>query len=143
MKALVVYEGNTEKVAQAICAGMKQAGQSDVECMEVGRASPAKLAKAEYWVLGGPSNGLLPGRKITDLLNKSVSSGSKSVGVLFDTRMAGETAGMSEKLASIMKIHNMKVASWTYFSLGPNKALLDGEETLANIFGRNLVEMMK
>jgi flavorubredoxin len=143
MKALVVYEGNTEKVAQAICAGMKQAGQSDVVCMAVGRASPAELAKAEYWVLGGPSYGFLAGRKITGLLNKSVASGGKSVGVLFDTRMAGETSGTSEKLASIMKNHNMMVASWTYFSLGPDKVLLDGEEALANTFGKNLVEMMK
>ncbi|MBI0582903.1 MAG: hypothetical protein ISF22_01610 [Methanomassiliicoccus sp.] len=143
MKALVVYEGNTEKVAQAICSGLKQAGQSEVECKSVGSVTSADLAKAQYWVLGGPSSGFLAGRKITGLLKKTIGTNGKAVGVLFDTRVAGEPAGMSEKLAAIMKGANMKVASWTYFSTGQDKMLLPGEESLAVIYGKNLAEMMK
>lgn len=142
MKALVVYEGNTEKVAQAICSGLKQGGV-DAACKAVGAVSPADLANMEYWILGGPSNGFLAGRKITGLLKKSVGTNGKATGVLFDTRMAGETSGMSEKLAALMRGANMKVASWTYFSTGPSKDLLPGEESMAVVYGRNLVESLK
>ena len=127
MKALVVYEGNTEKVAQAICSGLKQSGLADVECKAVGN------------IASGPSEGRVLGHRRTvdripgrtedqGLLRKSVSSGSKANAVLFDTRMAGSTTGMVDKLAAIVKSDNMKVASSTYFSLGPSKALMDGEE---------------
>jgi hypothetical protein len=143
VKALVVYEGNTEKVAQAICSGLKQGGVGDVACKTVGAVSPADLANVEYWILGGPSNGFLAGRKVTGLLKKAIGTNGKATGVLFDTRMAGEPSGMSEKLASIMKGANISVASWTYFSTGPNKDLLPGEETMAAIYGRNLAGSMK
>lgn len=142
MKALVVYEGNAEKVGQAICSGLKQGGV-DVACKAVGAVSPADLANAEYWILGGPSNGFLAGRKITGLLKRSITSNGKATGVLFDTRMAGEASGMSEKLAAIMKGANIKVASWTYFSTGPSKDLLPGEESMAVVYGRNLAESVK
>jgi hypothetical protein len=138
-----VYEGNTEKVAQAICSGLKQGGLADAVCKPVGSVAPADLAKVDYWVLGGPSNGFLAGRKITGLLKKSVGTNGKATGVLFDTRMAGEPSGMSEKLAAIMKGSNINVASWTYFSTGQDKALLPGEESMAVIYGRNLAETMK
>jgi len=142
VKALVVYEGNTEKIAQAICSGLKQGGV-DAACKAVGAVSPADLANTEYWVLGGPSNGFLAGRKITGLLKKSLGTNSNAAGVLFDTRMAGAPSGMSEKLAALMRGANMKVASWTYFSTGPNKELLPGEETMAVVYGRNLVNSLK
>jgi hypothetical protein len=35
------------------------------------------------------------------------------------------------------------VISWTYFSLGSNQALMDGEEALAVTYGKNLTEMLK
>ncbi|MDW5563907.1 MAG: hypothetical protein SA339_11845 [Methanomassiliicoccus sp.] len=143
MKALIVYEGNTEKVGQAICSGMKQSGLADVTCRAVGNVSPADLASADYWVLGAPSSGFFAGRKISGLLKRSVSTNGKAKGVLFDTRMAGEQSGMVEKLAAIMKGANINVTSWTYFSTGPNKELLPGEETMAMIYGKNLAESMK
>lgn len=143
MKAIVVYEGNTEKVAQAICSGLKQGGMADVVCKPVGSVGPADLMNIDYWVLGGPSNGFLAGRKITGLLRKATSTGGNAVGVLFDTRMAGEPSGLSEKLATVMTGANIKVASWTYFSTGPDKVLLPGEESMAAIYGRNLVGSMK
>jgi flavorubredoxin len=142
VKALVVYEGNTEKVAQAICSGLKQGGV-DAACKSVGAVTPADLANTEYWILGGPSNGFLAGRKITGLLKKSLGTNSKAAGVFFDTRMAGAPSGTSEKLAALMKGANMNVASWTYFSTGPNKELLPGEETMAVVYGRNLVNSLK
>lgn len=143
MKALVIYEGNTEKVGQAICSGLKQGGVTDVACKAVGSVSPADLSGMDYWILGGPSNGFLAGRKITGLLKKSIGSNGKAQGVLFDTRMAGEPSGLSDRLAAMMKGANLNVASWTYFSTGPNKELMPGEESMAVIFGRNLAGSMK
>jgi hypothetical protein len=35
------------------------------------------------------------------------------------------------------------VISWTYFSLGSNQALKDGEEALEVTYGKNLTEMLK
>jgi flavorubredoxin len=142
MKALVVYEGNTEKVAQAICSGLKQSGLADVECKAVGNVTPSDLQKAEYWVIGGPSTGFLAGRKVQGLLRKSVGNG-KANAVLFDTRMAGSTTGMVDKMAAIVKGANGKVAASTFFSLAPSKALMDGEENLAVVYGMNLVNLMK
>lgn len=143
VKAIVVYEGNAEKVAQAICSGLKQGGLADVACKPVESVAPADLANVDYWVMGGPSSGFLAGRKITGLLKKAVGTNSKATGILFDTRVAGEPSGLSEKLAAIMKAASIKVASWTYFSTGPDKALLPGEEGMAAIYGRNLAESMK
>lgn len=143
MKALVVYEGNTEKIGQAICSGLKQGGWTDVACKAVGSVSPSELANVDYMVLGGPSNGFLAGRKITGLARKAVGGNSKAKAVLFDTRMAGEQSGLSEKLATIMKGANLNVASRTYFSTGPSKELLAGEESMAVVFGKNLAGTLK
>jgi flavorubredoxin len=142
MKALVVYEGNTEKVAQAICSGLKQGGLADAECKAVGNVTPSDLQKADYWVMGGPSSGFLAGRKIQGLLRKSVGAG-KANAVLFDTRMAGSATGMTDKMAAIVKGANGNVVASTYFSMGPSKALMDGEENLAVVYGRNLLNLMK
>ncbi len=143
MKTLVVYEGNTEKVAQAICSGLKQSGIADVECKAVGNISSSDLQKAEYWVVGGPSSGFFAGRKIQGLLKKSIGTNGKHSAAVFDTRLAGSSSGMAEKLAVILKGGNVNLTSWTYFSLGPSKALMDGEENLAVVYGRNLAGMMK
>ena len=143
MNALVVYEGSTEKVAQAIYSGLKQGGVADVACRAVGAVSPADLANAEYWIMGGPSNGLLAGKRIAGLLKKSLGTNSKAMGVLFDTRLPGEPSGMSEKLAVLMRSSSMEVASWTYFTTGPSNDLLPGEESMAVIYGRNLAGSLK
>lgn len=74
--------------------------------MPVNKVTAADLAKAELWVLGGPSNGFLSGRKITGLLSKSAKANGKAMGATFDTRMAGQDSGIANKLASIMTQNN-------------------------------------
>lgn len=143
MKALVVYEGSTEKVAQAICSGLKQSGLGDVECKAVGNVSISDLQKADHWVVGGPSSGFFAGRKVQGLLRKSIGTNGKHSAVVFDTRLAGSSSGMAEKLAAIVKGGNINLTSSTYFSLGPNKVLMDGEENLAVVYGRNLAGLLK
>jgi len=141
MKAIVVYEGSTEKVAQAICSGLKQSGIADAECKAIGNVTPADLQKADYYVVGGPSSGFLAGRKAQGLLRKA--AGTKGKAVLFDTRVVGSSSGLAEKMAGIVKGGNGNVAAMTYFSLGPDKALMPGEESLAVVYGRNLATWMQ
>ena len=143
MKALVVYEGNAEKVGQAICSGLKQSGLTDVECKAVGNVTTSDLQKADFWIMGGPSSGFFAGRKIQGRLKQALGGNGKHKGVTFDTRNAGATSGMAEKLAALMKSGGVEVVSRTYFSLGPNKALMDGEENLAVLYGRSLAETIK
>lgn len=143
MKAIVVYDGNTEKIGQAICSGMKQSGFAGVECKAAGNVSAADLQNYDFWIMGGNSAGFLAGRKVQGLLKKAGANGAKKTGVAFDTRPAGTASGMAEKLAALMKGSGVNVTGSTYFSLGPSKALMDGEEALAVIFGKNLVSEMK
>jgi menaquinone-dependent protoporphyrinogen IX oxidase len=143
MKALVVYEGSTENIAQAICSGLKQSGLDDVECKAVGNVTISDLQKADNWVVGGPSGGFFSGRKVQGLLKRSMGTDGKHSAAVFDTRPAGSSSGMAEKLAATVKGGNINLASSTYFSLGANKVLMDGEENLAVIYGRNLAGLMK
>jgi menaquinone-dependent protoporphyrinogen IX oxidase len=143
MKALVVYDGNTEKIAQAICSGMKKGGFTDVECKAAGAVSATDLGGADYWVVGGSSTGFLAGRKIQGLVKKATPANGKHSGAAFDVRPAGATSGMANKLAVLMKSGGVNVVSSTYFSLDAGKALMDGEEGLAAVYGRNLVNALK
>lgn len=139
MKALVVYDsasGNTDKVAQAICSGMRQMGLSEVECKAANSVTMKDLSEAEVWVMGSP-NGFLAGRKVQGVLRKAAGSG-KHRGVAFDTRSPGMTTGSAQKIAQAMQASGIDLLGWTYFSLGPNKALMEGEEGMAVVYGRNL-----
>jgi hypothetical protein len=122
---------------------LKQGGLADVECKAVGNVASSDLQKAEYWIVGGPSSGFFAGRKVQGLLRKSMGTNGKHNAVVFDTRMAGSSSGMAEKLAAIIKGGSVNLAASTYFSMGSNKVLMDGEESLAVVYGRNLADMIK
>jgi flavorubredoxin len=141
MKALVVYDGNTEKVGQAIAAGLKAAG-ADAVCKAAGSASAADLQAADYLVVGSASSGFLVGGKAKKAVKNGLAA-KKTNFVLFDTRAAGAATGMSQTLAEMVKGGGGAVVNWTYFGLGPDKALMSGEEALAKVFGANLATMMK
>ncbi|MGE5379368.1 MAG: flavodoxin family protein [Candidatus Saccharibacteria bacterium] len=142
MKALVVYEGNTEKVGQAICDGLKQTKAADVECKAAGSVGASDLQSADYIIVGAPSSGFLVGRKAKAVVKNAVAA-KKTKFVLFDTRAAGASMGMAQSLAEMVKGGGGNVVAWTYFGLGPDKALMGGEESLAKVYGANLATMMK
>ena len=60
MKITIVYEsmfGNTHKVAQAISDGVREAHpDADVECVDVGNASPELTKSTDLLVVGGPTH---------------------------------------------------------------------------------------
>jgi HSP20 family molecular chaperone IbpA len=60
MKITIVYEsmfGNTNKVAQAISDGVREAHpDADVECVAVGNASPELIKSTDLLVVGGPTH---------------------------------------------------------------------------------------
>lgn len=144
MKALVVYDsagGNTDKVAEAICSGMKQMGYMDTVCKAAGTVTAADLQGTDVWVMGSP-NGFLAGRKVGKVL-KNAPAGAKAKGFVFDTRTASATMGSADKIAAAMRAKGIEVVGKTYFSLGPGNTLLEGEEGLAVAYGRNLVNNVK
>lgn len=56
MKALVAYEsmyGNTQEIAEAICAGLAET--MDADCLEIGQV-PGDLSGIDLLVLGGPTH---------------------------------------------------------------------------------------
>jgi len=140
MKALVIYDstgGSVGKVAEAICSGMKQMGRLDAVCKAAGSVTPAELQSADVWVMGSP-NGFLAGRKVNKLI-KNAPAGTKAKAFVFDTRAASAAMGPADKLAAAMRAKGIEVAGKTYFSLGAGNTLLDGEESLAVAYGRNLI----
>ena len=144
MKALVVYDstnGSADKVAEAICSGMKQMGHADAVCKAASNVTAADLQGADVWVMGSP-NGFLAGRKVGKVL-KSAPGGTKVKGFVFDTRPSNLTMGSADKIAAAMSAKGVNVVGQTYFSLGPGKALMDGEEGLAVAYGRNLANNVK
>lgn len=90
MKALVVYDsvfGNTEKIAQAIGAGLGP--QAEVEVCRVGDVKPNHLMEADLLIVGSPTRGFRPTPATTKLLKGIARDGLKNVMVAgFDTRFS-------------------------------------------------------
>jgi len=142
MKALVTYDssnGSADKIAEAICLGMKQMGFADAVCKPAGNVTAADLQGAEVWVLGSP-NGFLAGRKVSKVI-KNATGGNAVKAVAFETRQSRAAAGSVEKIAAALSAKGVTVVDRTYFSLGSN-GLLDGEEDLAVAYGRNLANLV-
>jgi flavodoxin len=82
MKALVVYDsvhGNTEKIAQAIAAGIS--GQA----LRVGGVKPADLVGLDLLIMGSPTHGGFPTEEINRLL-KALPALQGAKVAAFDTR---------------------------------------------------------
>ncbi|HOB38225.1 MAG TPA: hypothetical protein PKI40_04070 [Methanomassiliicoccaceae archaeon] len=142
MKALVVYDaakGGADRVGEAICAGMRQMGII-AECKAAADVTSADLQDAEVLIVGSP-NGFLAGRKAAKVI-KSAAGRSGLKGIAFETRAANSPPGSLEKLASMMSANGITLLGKTYFSLGANNALMDGEKDMAEAYGRNLPNLL-
>lgn len=93
MKALVIYDsvfGNTEKVAQAIAAGL------DSPALPVAQATGEQISGLELLVVGSPTRGFRPTEAISKFLNELPKNHLAGVQVAsFDTRIALETIDSS------------------------------------------------
>jgi len=104
---MVVYDsvfGNTEKIAQAIGAGL--GAQAEVEVCRVGDVRPDQLMKADLLIVGSPTRGFRPTPATTKLLKGIAKDGLKNVMVAgFDTRFSeSQIAEGPAILAGLVKI---------------------------------------
>jgi Flavodoxin domain len=163
MKALIVYEsmwGNTQKVAEAIAAGLRET--VDVEVMEVGHAPEEPGSEVALVVAGGPTHAFSMTRPSTraDAVTKGAPQGSSSTGLrewldglpsghhpqgiaTFDTRvrtvrhLPGSAAKSAAKTARRHGYERAAVPQSFYVDdvAGP---LLEGELDRATAWGRDL-----
>ena len=89
MKILVIYDsvfGNTEKIAQAVSAGL--AGRGEVELLKVADVTPQKLAGVGLLVAGSPTRGFRATEGMKALLKNLPAGALQGVKVAaFDTRL--------------------------------------------------------
>jgi flavodoxin len=144
MKTLVVYGtryGNTQRVAEAIADGVKEAG--DVEVLALEAATPSKVREADLIVVGGPTEAhgttpalkawvdglafVLEGKAVaafdTRLDYARVLSGSASRGIEARLRRAGA---------------RMVAADGSFLVKGKQPQLEPGELTRAVEWGRRV-----
>lgn len=114
MKALVIYDslyGNTERVAQAIGAGLSGAiGVSDyVEVVKVGEARPGQLSGLDLLLIGAPTHGSHPSpaaQEFLDCIPRDALVGVKVAA--FDTRTD------MDKLTGVMRLFGKILGAWGF-----------------------------
>jgi flavodoxin len=164
MKALIVYEsmfGNTEQVARAIATGLTQAGDVDVELIDVERAPSRPEQDVELLAVGGPTHAFSMSRESTraDAIRQGATQGSRVTGlrewleqlpkgdtslrmVAFDTRVGkvrhlpGSAAKTATRAARRHGYHVDRPLSFYVDDI--NGPLLDGELERAVAWGRRL-----
>ncbi len=106
MSILIIYDlvfGNTEKIAQAIGAGL--ASQGNVETLRVNAVKPEQLAGLELLIVGSPTRQFRPTAGTTSFLNGIPGSSLKGVKVAaFDTRITQSKIEGTPVLAFFVRI---------------------------------------
>ena len=137
-KALVVYDsktGNTEKMAKAISAGIKEA-EHNVETKHVDKTSLDDLMVADAIILGSPTQFCTMSAKMKALIDKSIEiypdKLQNKIGAAFTS--SGAIAGGNEtallSLIQAMLMHRMVIVGHQSGSFGavsigePNKECL-------------------
>ncbi len=144
LRTLVVYDssyGNTEKVALAICSGMKEVGLSEVECKRADAVGDEDFRKSDVWVIGTPTHigGPTGDAKKAVKIASKIGGAGKS-GAVFDTRFASVSKGGSQKIQEMMEKAGVKIvvpAEW-FVVEGTKGPLVQGEEARAVTFGRKV-----
>jgi flavodoxin len=145
MNALVLYDskhGNTEKIAQAIAAGLKEGGVAMVECRALAASGEEDFRGRDLWVLGTPTHyGSLPFR-FSALLKNALKEDHPGVkAAIFDTRMKDFPRGSVVKLRKILEKKGKTVIGEESFVVnGMRGPLADGEEERARLFGKQVAE---
>ena len=144
LKALVVYDtqhGNTEKIALAVAAGLKEAGW-EAAAKKAEDATEADLKAAELWVFGSPVHigGATGTAKKAVKLAVAAGAAGKKVAT-FDTRFANaDGRGAAEKMGETLTEAGAKVvAPPQWFVVVKTKGpLAEGEEAKAVELGKKI-----
>jgi flavodoxin len=143
MRAIVIYDskhGNTEKIAEAIAAGVAEAGVA-VECRKISMSSEEDLRGVDLWILGSMTRwGGAPFVLRTLLKNGLKEEGAKAKrGAVFDTRYANMTKGASENLSALFTKAGVDVIGEEHFVVAAMKGpLQEGEVERAHAYGLKL-----
>jgi flavodoxin len=143
MKALVLYDskhGNTEKVAQAIAAGLQEGGLDTVECRALAASGEEDFRGKDLWVLGTPTHyGSVPFR-FSILLKNALKEDHPGVkAAVFDTRMKDFPKGAVLKLRKVLEKREKPVIADASFVVdGMRGPLVEGEEERAMLFGKQI-----
>lgn len=133
--------GNTEKIAMAICHGMKEVGLSEVECERADAVGEEDFQKSDVWIVGTPTHlGGATGDAKKAMKTASRIGGSGKAGAAFDTRFANVSKGGSQKLEEMMEKAGVRIlvpAEW-FVVEGTKGPLVQGEEAKAVTFGRKI-----
>ena len=145
MKALVLFDskhGNTEKVAQAIAAGLRQAGIESVDCRALSASGEEDFRGKDLWVLGTPTHyGSVPFRFSTLLKNALKEDHPDVKAAVFDTRMKDFPKGAALKLRKILEKKGKPVIADASFVVdGMRGPLTEGEEERARLFGMQIAD---
>jgi flavodoxin len=149
MKSLVVYDsvyGNTEKIAQAIAAGLKEKGE--VRLVKAGSATTGDLKGIGLLVVGAPTQGGRPTPPVLDFLKKITADDLKNVKTaVFDTRIKKGGTGVFAKIfgyaanrieSELKKMGANVVAAEGFGVKGKAGPLDEGEVERARGWGREL-----
>jgi flavodoxin I len=144
MKALVVYDsvaGNTEKVAQAIAAGLA----GGAKAVRAGSPESKVLSGLSLLVIGSPTYGGRPTEAVLKYLDGVPPAGVKTLRVAaFDTRLKAPFARIfgfaADKMAAWLKEKGGAggIPPVGFIVKGRKGPLLEGELERATAWGREL-----
>ena len=144
MKALVVFDsvaGNTEKVAQAIAAGMS----GGIKAVRVGSPESKDLEKLSLLVVGSPTYGGKPTETVQKYLDSLPAAGVKKLHVAtFDTRLKMKFVKLfgfaADRMAAWFreKGSSERLAPMGFVVKGGKGPLIEGELERATAWGREL-----
>lgn len=167
MKTLIVYEslwGNTETVARAVAAGLREAG--DVEVVEVGDAPVVPSADYDLVVAGGPTHAFSMTRASTraDAVRQGATHEPGLIGLrewldeqpagpgstpiaTFDTRVGKVRhlpGSAAKSAAKVARKHGYRAAAppHSFFVEDTAGPLMDGEVERATAWGRELADRL-
>jgi flavodoxin len=145
MKALVLFEskyGNTEKIAQAISAGLKESGIESIECRALSASGEEDFREKDLWVLGTTTHyGGVPFRYSVLLKNALREDHLGIKAAVFDTRMKDFPKGAGAKIRKLLEKKGKEVvAESSFVVMGMRGPLAEGEEKRARLFGKEIAE---
>jgi flavodoxin len=143
MKTLVLFDskhGNTEKIAQAIAAGLREGGVETVECRALSQSGEEDFRDKDLWVLGTPTHyGSVPFRFSILLKNALKEDHAGVKAAVFDTRMKDFPKGSVVKLRKILEKKGKQIiGEESFVVVGMRGPLVEGEEERARLFGKEL-----
>ncbi|HUL39992.1 MAG TPA: flavodoxin domain-containing protein [Methanomassiliicoccales archaeon] len=148
MKALIVYDtesGNTEKIALAISAGMKEVGTT-VEIRKADSVTEEDFKGADAWIVGTPTHAWSATGKAKKALKLGIASGaSGKKGTAFDTRFENVGKGGAEKLSKMMEDAGIQIVAPPegFVVKGMKGPLAEGEEAKATTLGRRIAGVLR